>query len=73
MNEANDDGETPLIALVRWNYGDAAAVLGVLLACADLDLDAKCDGKIAEEWAVKKGRGALAAAITAEVRCDNFR
>jgi ankyrin repeat protein len=68
VNEAANDGQTPLIAVVSWNFGDAAARLSVLLACGDLDLDAKYDGKTAEEWAVERRRNALASAIAAEVR-----
>ncbi len=41
-------GETPLIALVRFKSGDAAARLQVLLACPELDLDAKYAGKTAD-------------------------
>jgi ankyrin repeat protein len=67
VNEPNNDGETPLIALVRWSSGDAAARLDVLLARPELDLDAKWEGKTAEQWAEEKGRQDLAKAITAEV------
>ena len=67
VNEANHDGQTPLIALVRNNVGDAAARLGVLLARPNLDLDARFEGKTAEEWAMERGHGALGAAIAAEV------
>jgi ankyrin repeat protein len=67
VNEPMNLGETPLIALVRNNVGDAAARLGVLLACPELDLDAKYNRKTAEEWAVDEGHSKLAAAIAAEV------
>ena len=63
----NKHGETPLIALVRWNSGDAAARLGVLLSRPEIILDAKYVGKTAEQWAVAKGRASLAEAIVAEV------
>jgi hypothetical protein len=57
---------TPLVALVRWNNGDAAARLQVLLADPDLDLDAKYGWKTAEDWAVSEGYPELAAAIAEE-------
>jgi ankyrin repeat protein len=66
INRVDNDGQTPLIALVMYNYGDAAARLQVLLACPDLDLDAEFGGKTAQEWAVRKGRSQLALAIAEE-------
>ena len=65
VNELSNDGETPLIVCVRYNNGDAAARLQVLLACPELDLDAKYKGKTAEEW-VRRGHPELAAAIAEE-------
>ncbi len=75
MNEADNDGETPLtgliaIASVGRADNDAADRLDVLLACDDLDLDATWKGQTAEEWAEEEGDDALAAAIAAQVRCD---
>ena len=67
VNEADSHVESPLIALVRNNNGDAAARLGVLLAQPELDLDAKYQGRTAEERAVEWRRPELAAAIAAEV------
>ncbi len=67
VNEPNNDGETPLITLVRWSSGDAAARLDVLLARPELDLDAKWEGYTAEQWAEEKGHPELAAAIAEEV------
>jgi ankyrin repeat protein len=61
-----DSGQTPLIAVVLWNKGDAAARLQVLLRCPELDLDTKYDGMTADEWAVRKGHSQLAAAIAEE-------
>ncbi len=66
-NESCNYGETPLIALVKYKRGDAAARLQVLLACPALDLDATYHGKTAEEWAVH-GHFELAAAIAEERR-----
>ncbi len=66
INEPDIYGQTPLIALVRYNYGDAAARLKVLLACPQLDLDASYDGKTAEEWATDAGRSELAVVIAEE-------
>jgi ankyrin repeat protein len=68
VNEPNCYGQAPLIALVRYNIkeGDAAARLQVLLAFPELDLDAKYNGKTAEEWAVHCGRTQLAVTISAE-------
>jgi ankyrin repeat protein len=63
VNEADSDGETPLIALVRNHFGDAAARLQVLLVCNGLDLDAKYRGRTAEEWAVYIRCDQLASAI----------
>jgi ankyrin repeat protein len=65
-NESCNYGQTLLLALVKYNYGDAAARLQVLLACPDLDLDAEFGGKTAQEWAVRKGRSQLALAIAEE-------
>jgi ankyrin repeat protein len=66
VNEPRNDGCTPLIALVKNNYGDAAARLQVLLAYPELDLDAKYRGRTAEEWAVDRGHSQLAVAIAEE-------
>jgi hypothetical protein len=66
VNEPKNDGETPLIELVMTNYDDAAARLGVLLACPELDLDATYQCKTAEQWAVREGYPELAAAIAEE-------
>jgi ankyrin repeat protein len=66
VNEADIYGQTPLIALVRHNYGDVAARLQVLLACPKLDLDATYDGNTAEEWAVDRGYSELAVMIVEE-------
>jgi ankyrin repeat protein len=68
VNEPNNDGETPLIALVRNYNGDVAARLGILLARPELDLDAKWKGKTAEQWAQETGYPKLAAAIAEEQR-----
>jgi hypothetical protein len=69
VNKAADDGETPMISLVRFHDGkDAAAALGVMLACGDLDLDAKYEGKTAQQWARYRARFTIGAAIAAEVR-----
>jgi ankyrin repeat protein len=53
VNEADNVGWTPLIALARSRLGNAATRLQVLLRCPELDLDAACDGTTAEEWAVR--------------------
>jgi ankyrin repeat protein len=66
VNEPDNEGITPLIALVRNYNGDVPARLGILLARPELDLDAKWQGKTAEQWAVSVGRLELAAAIAAE-------
>ncbi len=66
VNEVSKFGDTPLIALAMDNCGDAAARLQVLLACPELDLDARSDGKTAEAWAVDRGHSQLAAAIAEE-------
>jgi hypothetical protein len=63
VNEAMSFGETPLMAIVKYNRGEVAAQLQMLLACPDLDLDAEYKGKTAEEWAVSGGRLELAVAI----------
>jgi ankyrin repeat protein len=68
VNEPDNFGQTPLIALVRNNCGDAAARLQVLLACPELDLDATYYDKTPEEWATKLGYMELAAAIAQERR-----
>lgn len=72
VNEPEIDGETPLIALVRNNRGDAAARLQLLLVYPDLDLDVKYRGRTAEEWAVSNGHPELAVAI-AEKRRNRVR
>jgi ankyrin repeat protein len=66
VNEPDNFGRTPLIALVSWNNGDAAARLGVLLARPELNLDVTYKGKTAEQWAEEKGHPDLAQAIAAE-------
>jgi ankyrin repeat protein len=66
VNEPDNFGQTPLIALVSWNNGDAAARLGVLLARPELNLDVTYKGKTAEQWAEAKGHLDLAQAIAAE-------
>jgi ankyrin repeat protein len=66
VNEPSKNGQTPLMALVRRNEGDSAARLRVLLSRPELGLDAKCEGKTAEEWAQEKGHPDLAQAIAAE-------
>ncbi len=66
VNEPDDNGMTPLIAVVRWKDGDAAARLKVLLACPELDLDAKYRGKTAEDWAAHMHHFQLALAIAQE-------
>ncbi len=66
VNEPDNCGQTPLIALIWYDIGDVADRLGVLLACPELDLDAKHDGKTAEEWAVHDGHSHLAAVISQE-------
>jgi hypothetical protein len=68
VNEPNNHGQTPLIVLVTLNKGDAAARLEVLLACPELDLDAKFYWRTPEEWAVYMGRPQLADAIAVERR-----
>ena len=72
VNEPSNDGCTPLIRLVRYNEGDAAARLGVLLARPELDVDTTYRGRTAEEWAVEWGHLELAAAIVVEVGCTGF-
>jgi ankyrin repeat protein len=66
VNEADNVGRTPLIALVIDNYGDAVVRLQMLLACPELDLNSKYEGKTAEEWAVDMGYSELAVAIAQE-------
>jgi hypothetical protein len=66
INVADHERETPLIALVQESNGDAAARLKVLLAHPDLDLDATCGGKTAEQWAVHASHDSLAAMIAEE-------
>jgi hypothetical protein len=66
VNEPDDSGWTPLIALVRCNAVHAAARLQVLLACIELDLDAEYEGKTAEGWAVHRRHFKFAAAIAEE-------
>lgn len=65
MNEADNDGRTSLIALVT-NFGDTAARLKALLACPDLDLNAKYKRMTAEEWAANWNQAELATAIAEE-------
>jgi hypothetical protein len=76
VNEPKNDGETPLIALVRDNEGDAPDRLGVLLARPELDLDVTYKGKTAEQWAEEEDHFELAAAITTKrykARWDGLR
>ncbi len=69
VNEPNNYGQTPLMALVMCSDVDgAAARLEVLLACPKLDLDATYYGKTAEEWAVMVGHPQLADAIAVQRR-----
>jgi ankyrin repeat protein len=68
VNEPDDLGQTPLIAFVSWNNGDAAARLALLLARPELDLDAELEGKTAEQWAQERGYSELTAAIADEKR-----
>jgi ankyrin repeat protein len=68
VNESDNYGLTPLIVLARSNNGDAAARLQVLLACPELNLDARYGGITAEEWAASKGDLELAVAIAEERR-----
>jgi ankyrin repeat protein len=65
VNEADNDGRTSLIALVT-NFGDTAARLKALLACPDLDLNAKYKRMTAEEWAANWNQAELATAIAEE-------
>jgi hypothetical protein len=51
INEADNFGRAPLIALVSNYDDDHVARLGVMLACSYLDLDVKFRGKTAGEWA----------------------
>jgi ankyrin repeat protein len=73
VNEPDNFGQTPLIALVRYNFGNVAARLQVLLACIELDLHATYDGKTAEEWAVHMGYSDLAVAIAEGARWVGLR
>jgi hypothetical protein len=66
VNEQDTYGQTPLIAVVLGNKGDAAVRLQMLLACPELDLGAKYEGKTGEEWAAKLGYMELAVAIAEE-------
>jgi ankyrin repeat protein len=66
VNESDNYGQTPLIALVRFNKGDAAERLQVLLAYFELELDAAYKGMTAEEWAVGMHRLQLASVISQE-------
>jgi hypothetical protein len=66
VNEVSTIGQTPLMAIVNYNRGDVAARLQVLLACPELDLDTRHDGKTAEQWAVSCGQPALASVIAQE-------
>jgi ankyrin repeat protein len=65
-NEANNYGQTPLIALVTCNDIDAAARLEILLACPELDLDVIHRGMTAKQFAVALGYCQLAVAIANE-------
>jgi hypothetical protein len=56
---------SPLISLVIECRGDRAA-RHALLACPELKLDVKCEGRTAEQWAVVKRREDLAEAIANE-------
>jgi hypothetical protein len=66
VNEPDIYGQTPLITLVSYDIGAVAVRLQVLLACPELDLDAKYDGMTAEERAVNDGHSQLAAPIAQE-------
>jgi hypothetical protein len=67
VNEPDIYGHTPLIAFARYEKGkNTAARLQVLLACPELDLDAKCRGKTADEWAMEWGLSKLVVAFADE-------
>jgi ankyrin repeat protein len=68
VNEPDNYGQTPLIALIMCNIGNAAVRLEVLFACPKLDLDATCEGKTAEEWAATAGHFELAEATAIQRR-----
>jgi hypothetical protein len=68
VNEPSIYGETPLISAVSNTYGNATALLQVLLTCPELELDAAYEGKTAEKWAVVARRTQLASAIAQERR-----
>ncbi len=76
VNEPDDEGRTPLIALLRYNMnndGDAAARLQVLLPCPELNLNTEYDGRTAEEWAVICGHSEFVAAIARRKRWSTVR
>jgi ankyrin repeat protein len=66
VNEPDEYGNTPLIGLAMMNSGNAPVRLQVLLARPELDLDAKYDGRTAEEWAVRMAHFKLAVTIAEE-------
>jgi ankyrin repeat protein len=66
VNEPDNNGSTPLIALVRGNLNNAAARMDVLFACHELELNATYFQYTAEEWAMTKGYPKLAVAIAGE-------
>jgi hypothetical protein len=72
VNTTENESQTALIALAKWNHGDAIARLAVLLACQELDLDAKWEEHTAEEWALSNRHFTLAKAIANE-RCQRAR
>jgi ankyrin repeat protein len=69
VNEPDNDGITPLIAIVRRrcpDRGDVEDRLRALLACSDLDLNLKHEGKVAEQWATERGHADYAMLIANE-------
>jgi hypothetical protein len=64
VNGPDSCGQTPLIALVKHGFRDAATRLGVLMRCAELDVDTRFQRKTVEEWAI--GREDLAAVVAVE-------
>ncbi len=68
VNEPNNYGEAPLIAVGLWNKGNAPGRLQVLLACPELDLDATYQCKTAEQWAATADYPELVVAIAQERR-----
>jgi hypothetical protein len=67
VNTTDNDGEPPLIALVRYDVGDLRGRLDVLLSRPELDVDAEFEGKSAEQWAVDRSNEDVAEVIAEEV------